>query len=215
MTIKKALRLERLLSLDATIVFLLLSAFPLSGTALADQSSGATARHIFTLLPSSIFENTPEGLTEPEKQRLLTDGRSEFWEVVAETGDSIVFMALPFSDSAVGLQLFRNQHDHVIQAAIGTLGGPFCTLELWRVDASNRIVPVDAPQEPEIKEFFSKGQRLPPDVQAEALICLGDNGLTAKPVFWKSSGLAFVPVANDIRYPWNGKAFEKTVTPRE
>ena len=81
--------------------------------------SDVTARSIFALLPESIFENTPEGLSPQEKQKLLTDGHSEFWEVAGETEDVMVFASLPFRDTAVALRLLRNSSDAEQQVAKG------------------------------------------------------------------------------------------------
>lgn len=173
--------------------------------------SEVTAKSIFALLPESIFENTPEGLSPQDKQRLLATGAAEFWEVAGETEDVMVFAALPFRDTAVALRLFRNTSDGSVLAALGTLGGSVCTLELWRVDSSGRAVPVDTPQEPDVADFFAKGRKMPPDVQATVMICLGLGGLRAQPLFWTSTGMAHVPVDNDVSYQWNGKSFERLV----
>ena len=59
-------------------------------------------------------------LSDAEKQQLLAEGHTEFWEVAGETEDVIVFAALPFRDSAVALRLFRNTADGSVEAAIGT-----------------------------------------------------------------------------------------------
>lgn len=171
------------------------------------------AREFFTSLPESIFENTPEGLSPAEKQKLLANGQSDFWEIAGETEDIMVFANLPFHDIAVALRLFRHSNDASVDAAIGTLGGSVCTVELWRMDASGRLVPVDTPPEPAVEEFLGKDQKLPPDVQATVMICLGLGGLRAQPLFWTSTGMAHVPVAYDIGYQWNGKRFEKYVQP--
>lgn len=179
------------------------------------EDNGMTARGLFTLLPVSIFENTAEGLSESEKQQLLAEGHTEFWEIAGETEDVIVFAALPFRDSAVALRLFRNSDDGSVEAAVGTLGSPICTMELWRVDRSARMVPIDTPPEPDISEFLSQGQKLPRDVNPTVLICLGLGGLKAQPVFWNSSGMAQVTLAHDVSFQWNGKAFEKRILPHK
>ena len=179
------------------------------------EDNGMTARGIFTQLPASIFENTAEGLSDADKQQLLTEGHTEFWEIAGETEDVIVFAALPFRDSAVALRLFRNTADGSVEAAIGTLGGPICTMELWRVDASGRMVPIDTPPEPDIKDFLGQGRKLPPDVNPTVLICLGLGGLKAEPVFWNSSGMTQVPLANDVSFQWTGKCVEKQVSPHK
>ena len=181
----------------------------------AGEGGGITARSVFALLPASIFENTPEGLSAAEKQRLLAEGHAEFWEIAGETEDVLVFASLPFRDAAVALRLFRHLDDGAVEAAVGTLGGPVRTQELWRVDASGRAVPADTPPEPDVSEFLAKGQKLPPDVRATVMLCLGLGGLKALPLFWTSTGMAHVPVANSVGYQWNGAVFEKRVTPAD
>ena len=149
-------------------------------------------------------------LADPE---LLEEGQSEFWELAGESRDVIVFRALPFRDSGVALRLFRDADDGSAVAAIGTLGTELCTVELWRVDASGRTVPVDVPQEPDIQEFFAKGQPVPDDVNPSVLICLGMGGLRAHPVFWNKTGMLYLPLANEIGYRWDGHRFQKVVRP--
>lgn len=172
-----------------------------------------TARAIFRELPSSIFDNTAEGLPDEEKERLLENGQCEFWEVVGETDDVIAFRALPFRDSAVALRLFRNTENGEILAAIGTLGVPICALELWKRDRSGRIIPADTPEEPDIREFFDARVPQPADVTASVLPCLGLGGLKAQVVFWGSTGMVHLPVARDIGWHWTGRSFEKIVRP--
>ena len=185
----------------------------LAGEAARAEDNGATARGMFSLLPPSIFETTAEGLSESEKQQLLTEGRTEFWEISGETADVLVFASLPFRDRAVGLRLFRNTDDGSTEVAVGTLGEPICTVELWRLDTSGRVVPVDTPPEPDAREFLGKGQKLPGDVMPTVLICLGLGGLKAEPVFWSSKGKVELPLRNEVSYQWTGKGFEKRVRP--
>ena len=176
------------------------------------QTPQLTARTVFAMLPGSLFESTVAGLDETEKQQLLLEGRSEFWELAGETEDVIVFTALPFRDGGVAVRLFRNEKDGSVLAAIGTLGGEMCTVELWRVDSSCRVVPVDTPQEPAVEEFFAEGQSLPADVYPSVNICLGNGGLMAVPIFWNATGMVHLPHAYDISYQWDGRRFRKLRT---
>lgn len=195
------------------VFFCLLMLMLLCPSAGLTQESAFTAREAFGALPTSIFENTAEGLEDEDKQQLLEEGQSEFWELAGESRDVIVFRALPFRDSGVALRLFRDADDGSAVAAIGTLGTELCTVELWRVDASGRTVPVDVPQEPDIQEFFAKGQPVPDDVNPSVLICLGMGGLRAHPVFWNKTGMLYLPLANEIGYRWDGHRFQKVVRP--
>jgi hypothetical protein len=198
---------------------LALVALVLALTLPAEEASAAenslSARKVFSLLPESIFENTIEGLDPGGKQELLSQGYSEFWELAGESADAMLFASLPFRESSVALRIFRHKNDGSVLAALGTMGGPVCTLELWRVDALGRIVPADTPAEPALQEFFAPENPIPPDVQGTVMICLGLNGLKAQPLFWTKTGMAHVPVDRDINFLWNGQNFEKDIARQE
>lgn len=194
-------------------------ALPVPGDALAGEADpdsprddGPAARAVFERLPPSIFENTLEGLDEEEKERLLETGESSFWEVAGESLDVIAFRNVPLRDSVVAYRLFRGARDGGVVAAAGTLEAPICTLELWRLDASGRIVPLDAPDAPAVSEFFDGG-RPPRGVTSSVLVCLGLGGLKAQPVFWGPRGMIRLDADNEIGWLWNGESFEKFVRP--
>ena len=60
------------------VFFCLLMLMLLSPSAGLAQESALTAREAFGALPTSIFENTAEGLEDEDKQQLLEEGQSEF-----------------------------------------------------------------------------------------------------------------------------------------
>lgn len=177
------------------------------------EDSGPTARGVFAQLPTTIFENTPAGLDEAGKQALLRTGRSTYWEIAGETPDIMVFAELPFQERAVALRLFPNEVEGGALAAIGTLGDPICTVELWNLDSAGRITPVDTPIEPAIGEFFSRRRQPPLEQQNSVLICLGLGGLWAKPVFWSEYGVTEPRVDNEISFLWRGNHLEKVKRP--
>lgn len=177
----------------------------------AYQTERLTARHFFATLPTGIFETTAEGLDENQKQELLVNGKTDFWELAGETDDVIVFTALPFRDSGVAVRLFRNEQDGSVLAAIGTLGGEMCTVELWRMDRNGRTIPVDTPQEPAVREFFARDAVPPKDINPSVSICLGRGGLVARPIFWNASGMVHVPLTYDVSYQWDGRHFQKQI----
>lgn len=195
------------------ILFAAFSIFAVNARLALAEDYGATARGIFIMLPTSVFESTPEGLSEEEKQELLANGSSEFWEIAGETPDVMVFTTLPFRDKAIGLRLFRNNVDGSVDVAIGTLGEPVCTLELWRLDSNGRLVPVDTPEEPAIGEFFGREHKLSSRIRYSVLVCLGAGGLMATPIFWNDAGMLPSKIRNEINYLWTGDKFEKRVQP--
>lgn len=178
------------------------------------EDYGSTARGMFILLPSSIFENTPEGLSDFDKYELLAKGRSHFWEITNETPDHMEFTALPLRDRGVGLRIFRNDRDGSTEIAVGTFGEPVCSVEMWRLDLSGRLVPVDTPDEPRITDFFGKEHKLRKRIRFSAIVCLGNDGLYSMPLFWNESGMLPSNVDNNIKYRWNGHNFEKQISER-
>lgn len=187
-----------------------LLAWPASALA---EDIGPTARGMFAMLPASVFESTPAGLSESDKRELLLTGKSEFWEIAGETANAMIFASLPFRDRAVALRLFRNDREGGADVAIGTLGEPICTVEIWRLDSAGRLKPVDVPQEPEIGEFFRKGKKIPRRVKHATQICLGAGALVARPLFWNKYGMLQAKVDNEISYRWTGSGFEKITRP--
>lgn len=164
----------------------------------------------FAQLPITLFENTPEGLSEDEKLRLIEQGASEFWEVERFDADRLVLVSRPFGETRVGLRVFRGG-DRLL-AALGTDGGAMCALELWQEDATGGFVPANPPDDPQLSDFLASGQRLAADVSPAFMFCLEDDGLDVRPLFWGPAGLVDVPVAKSVRYIWKSGAFEKTVS---
>lgn len=187
-------------------LYLLLSA-PLN----AAGAEGLSARRLFEILPGSIFENTEARLDEAEKRALLEEGISRSWQISDETPDAIVFSSYALPRRTVVVRVFRHAGAKDCIAAIGTQGDSICTVELWKVDASGRITPFDTPVEPSIGEFFSSRRRPPLDQQNSVLICLGKDGLLAKPVFWNENGFSVPRIDREISYKWNGAYFEREV----
>lgn len=172
-----------------------------------------SAREIFINMPESIFESTAEGLGEKDKQDLLNCGRSEFWEILQETPDTMIFSSLPFGEKTLGIRLFRNETDGSTFIATGTMDEPVCTVEFWKNDSLGRLVPVEGPAEPEVSEFFRKGRKLPTRVQATSLVCLDIGGIVARPVFWNKKGMLEIPLDYSIIFKWDNGKFEKIIQP--
>ena len=179
----------------------------------AAADNAVTAREIFAKMPESIFESTAEGLDDKDKQDLLNCGRSEFWEIIQETPDAMVFSNLPFGEKTMGLRLFRNEIDGSTFIAAGTMDDPVCTIEFWKNDAFGRLVPVDGPDEPAISDFLKKGRKLPRNAQATILVCLDIGGVVARPVFWNKRGMLDIPLDNAVNFKWENGKFEKEITP--
>jgi hypothetical protein len=173
------------------------------------------ALEVFRVLPSTIFENTPEGLSEDDKERLLGSGESEYWMLLPAGSDSLELVSLPFGDTRIFLHVYQYAKSGEMLAVIGSTHDELCTLELWRMTGFGGFRPADAPPEPPITDFFAKGNKMPGDVQASILFCPNPGGLDARAVFWNTRGKAYVPVDNDVRYEWNGEKFEKRVLRKE
>ncbi len=171
-----------------------------------------TAADMLILLPATIFENTPAGLSEAEKYELLDKRVTEFWGVDLETDSTLIITSRPFNDTQVTIQLLYAENGDIIVAA-GARGEGSCALELWRFDIRRRMVPLALPEEPRVGEFFIPGRKLPAGLDPSIMICLDGERLEALPVFWSDKGIVDVPLDNRIHYNWNGHDFVKEVLP--
>ena len=164
------------------------------------------------MLPPTIFDNTVEGLSEEEKDRLLTFGSSEYWTALPGDRDSLELVSLPFGETRVLLHVYHRV-DNDMLVIIGSKNDDLCTLEIWHA-RNNVVSPADAPPEPLPADFFAKGNRMPKGAQASILFCPETGGLEAQAVFWNKQGKVDVPVDNEVHYIWNGGNFEKQVLPK-
>lgn len=174
------------------------------------EDAGFSARGMFIGLPTSIFENVSEGLSENDKEEILTRGHSSSWEVVDENQDNMIFASIP-DNNRIGLRIFHNERDGGALAAYGTLDEPVCSLEIWLITTSGHIVPKDTPDEPKIGEFFSRDRQPAKKGRYAVMICLDQDGLFAQPVIWNRNGFAVAKTDRQIRYEWTGKTFDKKI----
>lgn len=172
-----------------------------------------TARSIFWRLPTTIFENTVQGLSEEEKYELFTLGGSQNWVVRKATRDTIELKSRPDEDSTVILTLFRQPGSPRLVAAIGTDTGSMCATELWSVDSTGRASPMATPPDPSLYDFFNPGTPIPADVTASLPFCVHPAGLEVRPLFWTSTGVAHVMVDNAVFYLWTDAHFSKRIVP--
>ena len=176
------------------------------------RSEELLARDYFRMLPTTIFDTTLEGMSEEEQRELLDNGETVFWEVRNEGHDGLDMVSRPLGDTVVALRVFRGGRQGTL-AVLGTVGAPLCTLELWRADSNGRIVPVDTPDEPGVREFFGPDHALPQGVEPAVFFCVTDAGLEARSVFWTSTGMVQLPVDFRLHYVWRDGQFRKTVLP--
>lgn len=171
-----------------------------------------TARELFAKLPVTIFENTPEGLSEEEKQELVERGDSTFWLLENENSDRLVLLSRPFGETRVLVKVFRGGPHNVV-VVLGTSGTPVCALELWELDETGGLVPMQTPDEPDLHEFFRPNRDIPKDASPAVLFCVKDNGLEARPLFWGVDGLVDVQPDFRVEYEWKDGKFVKKILP--
>lgn len=172
-----------------------------------------TALEVFRQMPSTIFENTAEGLSEEEKLQLTEQGESSYWAIVTDAPDTLVMASLPFLESKVTVRLFLNTDQKGGLAVVGTTSGVACAVEVWRLESGGRLVPADGPEEPPVTDFFAPGTVQPETLDPSIMLCLGAENLEARPLFWTATGLADIKPDNTVDFIWNGEAFEKRIRP--
>ena len=175
-----------------------------------------TALRLFRLIPPTIFENTVEGLDENDKQLLADNGRAGSWVLTSLADDELEFTsAVPHSATKVRMHLYHAANGDTL-IACGVASGESCAMELWRCDASGRIIPMPMPDEPAISEFLTAGRVLPEEYEVSMLVCLDMDSpqLKAIPLLWTPTGLGSLRLDNDVYYRWTGEAFSKETRPR-
>lgn len=192
------------------VFFFILSAWILSpATAMADTNM--SAMEIFSRLPVTIFEDTPEGLSDDERNQLVDRGECAYWLVSSEGPDHLSLLSRPFGETKVTLRVFRSG-EHGFVAAIGTSSTPICALELWGLDSASGLVPVDTPADPPVSDYFDPGYRLPRNLSPAKLFCLTDDGLESRPLFWGPDGLMHIVPTRLVNYVWKDGQFVKKIT---
>ena len=176
------------------------------------EDDGPTARGVFLSMPSDIFESAEYGLTEDEKDDLLNDGVSESWRITGETPERMVFHSRPYGERSIGIQLFRDNEAGGAVAVAGSLRDPYCSLEIWKIDASGKMLPGDPPPEPDIREFFSR-KRVFKNSRQTVLLCLENGVLAARPFIWNMGKMIPIKTDRKIVYKWSGKDFKKVASP--
>ncbi len=172
-----------------------------------------SALEVFRLLPVTIFENTPEGLGDEEKQTLIENGRTSLWRLISIDADELRAESYPLEGSSVTVRLFHGPDKTV--AAQGAETRDACAVELWLHDAQKRLVPYPVPPDPALRDFFAAGKKPPAGFDHSIRICLAGDVLRAWPLFFNAEGAADLPLDNAVIYRWTGGDFEKAALPLE
>lgn len=166
-----------------------------------------TAEQLFRQLPTSIFDNTTEPLTEDNKEMLLEKGYTTNWVIIAKDADDIFMEAMSAEEGTVSIHMFRGPHGGVV--VMGARTADTCAAELWEYSERMGLVPYAGPADPLVADFLPANTKLSPEITPTFRICLEGEMLEAKPLFWGDSGLIDIPGARRVLYSWNGTAFTK------
>ncbi len=179
--------------------------------AAAEDSTPPSALDIFRLLPVTIFENTPEGISEGEKQTLIENSRTGLWRLIPVDSDELRVESRPDADSSVTVRLFHGRGMTV--AAEGAQTRDTCALELWVHDDRHRLTPYPLPPDPLLRDFFGPDNHPPAGLDHSIRICLAADVLRAYPLFTGPGGPTAVSLDNAVFFRWTGGGFEKAVLP--
>lgn len=202
--------MRRFLFYPLAAVFLAAALLPTPAACAAERLI-PSALDIFRLLPTSVFENTPEGLSDEEKQTLISRGHTSLWRLLPVGADELKIESMPIAGSEVTIRLFHEQNASV--AAIGAESRDSCAVELWHYDAQGRLVPYPLPPEPALADFFAPAAT-PKGLTASVLFCLSGTVLRAHPLLAGAQGEEpQVQTHNAVFYRWTGAGFEKASIP--
>ena len=199
--------------LSLFVLFLLLSCIP------SEDSPQFTAAQFLAQLPASIFDNTAEGMSEPDKQQLLKEGEAGIWEITQQTDTNLVVSDTDSDQSTVQLMVYAAPPDQLI--AVHTQNGQNTDLDFWRYTAvSQQLTQVGLSPSffPQItgNDFLAAEEKLPDAYQATLIYTMNRDGtISVEPYTWMESVFEERPLRYTIRLTWDGKKFQINKSPIE
>ena len=193
--------------------FLVLPAlcFPPLAPVRAEDRAPMGAAALMRLLPTSIFDNTPEPISQDDLDLLLTRGHIDNWVVAESSRNSLRMTATGDSPGEVLVQVLRASPGTII--ILGANSGDACAAELWAQKPGGGLVPYAAPPGPSAPEFFALTRNVPRNIIASYSLCLEAGMLEAVPRFWNAAGPVDIAPDNRVFYIWNGEGFVQRVAP--
>lgn len=177
----------------------------------AEDRAPMGAAALMRLLPTSIFDNTPEPISQDDLDLLLTRGYIDNWVVAESSRNSLRMTATGDSPGEVLVQALRASPRTVI--ILGARSGDACAAELWEQKPGGGLVPYAAPPGPSASEFFALTRNVPRNIIASYSLCLEAGMLEAVPRFWNAAGPVDITPDNRVFYIWNGENFVQRVAP--
>ncbi len=177
----------------------------------AKEKAPMSAADLMRMLPTSIFDNSPEPISQDGLDLLLTHGYNDSWVVVENKQDSLSITAVGDIPGEVQVQVLRVAPRSII--ILGARTNDSCAVELWEYKARGGLVPYAGPADPPAPEFFAQAKPLPVGLFSSSSLCLESGMLEAVPRFWNQFGPVDLTPDNRVFYIWNGKDFVKRVVP--
>ena len=192
--------------LSLFVLFLLLSCIP------SEDSPQFTAAQFLAQLPASIFDNTAEGMSEPDKQHLLEQREAGGWKIIRQTDTNLVVSDTDSGQSTVQLMVYATPPDQLI--AVHTQNGQNTSLDFWRYTAASRqltqlgLSPSFFPQITG-NDFLVAEEKLPDTYQATLIYTMNEDGtISVEPYTWMESVFEERTLRYAIRLTWDGKKFQ-------
>lgn len=185
--------------------------FSAVATARAEDRASMGAAALMRLLPTSIFDNTPEPIGQDDLDLLLTRGYIDNWVVAESSRNSLRMTATGDSPGEVLVQVLRASPRTIV--ILGASSGDTCAAELWEQKPGGGLVPHVAPPGPSAAEFFALTRNVPRNIIASYSLCLEAGMLEAVPRFWNAAGPVDITPDNRVFYIWNGENFVQRVAP--
>lgn len=171
---------------------------------------------LFELTPTSVFDETTDGLTPSEKSDLIKNKKSSTWELIEKSNTNLTIQSQDKS-SEVNFYFFQNKNDANGFLFAYVINGKNNQLFSWKYDHQKNSLQVSDPlKKYSANDFVSKEDQLPDSFESTIHYQFLDNQkIEVLLNTWMVEELENREVINKVFLNWNGESFTEEIISKE
>lgn len=170
---------------------------------------------LFANSPTSLFDQTTEGISKIEKAELIEKGESEYW-IISYKSDEKIVITCKFPSSEITLFLLKRENISPVLVSY-TLNEQASSIKLWSANDEEKIEVINILPKIYAQDFFSEKNSFDKlkDFDNDVYYSLNTESLNidANLNTWMEPVFENKPVEYSIALKWNGEDFNVEKTP--